>query len=454
MTEADGPVDAETLLRRAQRERRAREHAEALLEEKSRALYDANERLRLAARGRLESLSRLGEDLSAIHDLDLLLNRVLAEARALTSAEAGSVYVREGDRLHCAYSQNDRLDPGRSDVIARLGPAPFVPVSMRSIAGAVAATGIPSNVADAYELPPSAPFRFDHTFDETTGYRTRAVLTLPLKSSSEDVMGVLQLINPVPGPAHPMASFGEDDELLMRHFAALASIAMERARLTRSIVMRMIRSVELRDPFETAEHASRVAALSVTLWEAWARANDVPHDEIERGSDRLHIAAMLHDVGKLGVSDTILRKPGALTDGEMAEVRRHVLLGARLFETVQTEFDRHARDVALYHHARWDGTGYPSMSAVDALRSECPDAAGPSLVPAGSAIPLFARIVAIADVFDALISKRCYKDAWTIPAALEAIREGAGSQFDPDLCALFPAVVERLGARLSIPDAA
>jgi putative two-component system response regulator len=120
-----------------------------------------------------------------------------------------------------------------------------------------------------------------------------------------------------------------------------------------------------------------------------------------------------------------------------------VLIGARLFDEVQFDFDRQARDVALYHHARWDGTGYPTMADLAKLREETPAAAGAVIEPRGEQIPLFARIVALADVFDALISERSYKKAWTVEDALAAIEAESGRHFDPALAALFPAVVRR-----------
>ena len=128
-------------------------------------------------------------------------------------------------------------------------------------------------------------------------------------------------------------------------------------------------------------------------------------------------------------------------------VRKHVLIGAQLFDTVETEFDRHARDVALYHHAWWDGGGYPSAEDLAWLRRESPKAAGPVLELRGDGIPLFARIVAMADVFDALVTPRAYKKAWTTAEALDAIRAGAGRQFDPQLAEMFPDVVTRLDGR-------
>ena len=436
-------AETDALRRMLERERRARQSAEHLLDEKSRDLNNLNERLRLATLG----MGRIGEDLSEVQDLNLLLDRMLTEARALTHAEAGSILTREvtrsGPELVFAFSQNDHLEHGRSDVLPRVGASPRLPIGMQSIAGAVAMTGVPINLADAYALPEGVPYRFDASFDEITGYRTRAMLTMPLRALGGEVMGVLQLINPVANPRHPASVFDAQDETLIRHFAGIASVAMERARTTRSIITRMIRSVELRDPYETARHAGNVADLSVDLWRAWAESSNVHPREIDRGADRLRLAAMLHDVGKIGVSDSILQKAGRLTPAEMNAVRQHVLIGARLFDEVQFDFDRQARDVALYHHARWDGTGYPTMAELAKLREETPAAAGAVIEPRGEQIPLFARIVALADVFDALISERSYKKAWTVEDALAAIEAESGRHFDPALAALFPAVVRR-----------
>jgi HD-GYP domain-containing protein (c-di-GMP phosphodiesterase class II) len=440
--------EMDMLQRRAERDRRAREQAERLLEEKARELYDTNERLRLATKGRLEALSRVGEDLSQLQDLDLLMSRILSEARTLTSAEAGSVFLIEGPTLVCAYSQNDRLQPGEGNVLTRLGPTDRLPLSMQSLAGSVALSGSVLNVPDAYAITPNANHAFDRRFDEATGYHTRAVLAIPLKVQGGAVMGVLQLINPIPTSIHRADVFDADDEMLMRHFGGVASLSIERARLTRSIITRMIRSVELRDRYETKEHASRVADISVELWEAYANRNNTHPKEIERSADRLRIAAMLHDVGKLGVSDVILQKPARLTPEEMAKVREHVIVGARLFDDVVTEFDRHARDVALYHHARWDGSGYPTVADLRQLQKDAPQAAGPMIDPRGENIPLFARIVALADVYDALVTPRAYKKAWSVAEALEAIRAEAGRQFDPELAELMPDVIHRREARI------
>ena len=431
-----------------QRERRARLEAETLLQQKADELNEAHRRLALATRGQLETLTRVGEALGQIQDLDLLMHRMLLEARRLSGSEAGSLFLRQGNEIRCMAAQNERIDPEGFDLLGRLGPHECLPVGMHSLAGTVAMTGMPLNVTDAYDLPASVPYRFDTGYDQATGYRTRAILSLPLKGQDGEVMGVLQLSNPSPSERTHERVFTEDRQALMGHFATIASGCMERARLVRSIIVRMIRSVELRDRHETAEHAGRVADISVALWQAWGESTGMPTSELERGADRLRMAAMLHDVGKVGVSDAILQKRGPLTPEEMAQVRKHTTLGVRLFDAVQSEFDRHARDVILYHHARWDGGGYPSIDELEALRREAPEAAGPVLEPRGEGIPIFARIVAIADVFDALISPRVYKRAWSVDESLRAIAAESGTHFDPRLAALLPEVIRKREARL------
>ncbi len=430
-----------------QRERRARLEAETLLQQKADELNEARRRLALATRGQLETLSRVGEELGQVQDLDLLMHRMLLEARRLSGAEAGSVFLRQGNELRCMAAQNARLDPEGVELLGRLGPHECLPVGMHSLAGTVAMTGAALNVPDAYHLPSNVPYRFDAAYDQATGYRTQAILSLPLKGQDGEVMGVLQLSNPSPSERTQETVFTEDRQALLVHFATIASGCMERARLVRSIIVRMIRSVELRDRFETAEHVARVADLSVALWQSWGETKGLKAEEITRGADRLRMAAMLHDVGKVGVSDTILQKRGPLTPEEMAQVRKHTTLGVRLFDAVQSEFDRHARDVILYHHARWDGSGYPTTAELEALRKEAPEAAGPVVEPRGEGIPIFARIVAVADVFDALVSPRVYKRAWSVDEALQAIAAESGTHFDPQVAALLPEVIRKREAR-------
>ena len=134
-------------------------------------------------------------------------------------------------------------------------------------------------------------------------------------------------------------------------------------------------------------------------------------------------AAPMHDLGKVAIDDVVLRKPGKYTDEEYAEMKRHSAEGARIVESIlqgveDESFVAVARNVAYYHHEKWNGKGYPTG------KSE-------------TEIPIEARIMALADVFDALVSKRCYKEAFSYDEAFQIIEESLGQQFDPELGKVF-----------------
>jgi putative two-component system response regulator len=132
----------------------------------------------------------------------------------------------------------------------------------------------------------------------------------------------------------------------------------------------------------------------------------------------LEAAAPMHDIGKIGVPDTILLKPGKLTDEEFRTMQQHPGIGARILSNSRSPMLQQAHEIALYHHEKWDGTGYPQRIA-------------------GDKIPLSARIVAVADVFDALTQKRVYKPAFSIETSMEIIEEGIGKHFDPEVANAF-----------------
>ena len=385
------------------------------------------------SRSKIEALTRLGVELSRIHDFHLLMERILSEARALVGADAGTIYTREGDALRFAFSQNESLEqPGRHS--STRFSSLVVPVSARSIAGWCAMSGEMVNVPDAYQLDPSVPFRFDQSYDAVTGYRTRSVIAMPLRNSSDVVLGVLQLLNSNIQSPDGTSNFSLQDERLVEHFASMATVVIERAQLTESVILRMIRMAEVRDPAETGQHIERVAGYSLVIFDEWARRRGFEGPGFERQRDRLRIAAKLHDVGKIGISDAILKKPGRLDPDEVRQMQQHTVIGARLFADSPTQFDETARDVVLNHHERWDGAGYPGYVDLDGRpivdpATGLPRAGGKR----GEDIPLFARIVGLADVFDALSSRRAYKDAWGEDQVLEYVRSESGRHFDPEL---------------------
>jgi putative two-component system response regulator len=169
------------------------------------------------------------------------------------------------------------------------------------------------------------------------------------------------------------------------------------------LIWRLARAIEYRDG-RTGEHVTRVARVSLCLAQTLRQPPAFCHN--------LFLAAPLHDTGKLAVPDSILNKPGRLTAEEMDVMRRHTLVGGEILSEGTSDLVCMAQDIALCHHERWDGTGYPNGLA-------------------GEDIPLSARIVAVADVIDALCSERIYKPAWTAERARAEILRLSGSHFDP-----------------------
>ncbi len=387
---------------------------------------------------KLQKLIELGLDISQIGDLDILLEKVLTEARRLVNADAGSIYIKDDVQLRFSYSQNDtlqaNLDPGKKLIYTTFS----IPINNQSISGFVANNGTALNIPDCYKISSALPFSFNSSFDQKAGYHTQSMLTVPMKNSRSQIIGLLQLIN-AKSDQNQIVPFADDDEPLIKHFAIYAANAIERAQMTRTTIMRMISMAELRDPKETGPHVNRVAAYAVELFEQWAHKNRMSDKELEMKRDGLRMAAMLHDVGKVAISDTILKKPGRFTDEEFEIMKQHTLLGSRLFQDARSVFDEVAAEVALNHHERWDGHGYPghvdilSGNPLQGFASDNGKAKGKS----ESEIPLFGRIVAIADVYDALCSQRVYKAAWKEEDVIQEIEKERGHHFDPELVDLF-----------------
>lgn len=366
---------------------------------------------------KLSEIIRLSTEFSSIKDIDILLERILFEARSCVNADAGTIYTREGDLLHFSHAQNDTLQSRLPEGEKLIYRDFSIMIDESSIAGYVAVTGEILNIPDVYKLPEDCGYYFDVEFDKKAEYRTRSMLTVPLRYETEDVIGVIQVINAKDEEGN-IIDFTEEDALFIRHFASTASIAMKNARMTRTLLLRMIHMAELRDPKETGAHVNRVASYSVEIYERWAVDRGIDRKEIDANRDVLRMAAMLHDVGKVAISDTILKKPAKLTAEEYEVMKGHTTLGANLFVNKESRFDTIASVIALSHHENWDGTGYP-------------------LHPKGNDISVFGRIVAVADVYDALSCKRVYKDAWKEEDVLDEIRKLSGTKFDPEVVDAF-----------------
>jgi len=378
------------------------------------------------------------ESISHIKDLDALMETVLLEARRFVNADAGTIYLVSKNRLYFSYVQNDTLFAGDSPKERYIYSREKLDINKKSLAGYVAATGQSLLIDDVYDIRSDVSYSFNASYDTKTSYRTKSILVVPLTTREDIIVGVLQLINAKNGSGE-IVPFSMQDRLYITQFAQNAAHAIEKAQLSQELVLRMVHMAELRDPFETAQHARRVGSYSIEVYKKWAEKHGVPSHEMSKTVDILRAGAILHDVGKVAVSDTILKKESELSYDERMQLRFHTVFGARLFRYTNSSWDRMAAEVALNHHERWDGKGYPGK--IDDIYA---DRVYFGTGKAGTEIPISARIVAAADVYDALVSKRIYKPAWKDEHALKHIRMQAGKHFDPEIVDLILSLEEVL----------
>lgn len=366
----------------------------------------------------LEKLVRIGIALSAVRDLERLLEMIVSQAREFARADAGSLYIVEGDHLNFVVSQNDTLARREGKRAEEMLFKPFpVPLSKKSLSGYVALTGQALNIPDAYQIPDSAPYSFDRSFDQRTNYRTQSMLQLPMKDTEGTIIGVLQLINATDQKGG-IAPFTQDDQELLSAVASQAAVAVKNAQLHRDIkqahldtIVRLGVAAEYRDK-ETGNHIRRMSHYSGIIAEQMG----LPADHVEV----ILLASPMHDVGKVGIPDAVLLKPGRLNEVERKIIESHCIIGAEILKGSEVPLMKLSQTIAFTHHEKWDGTGYPTR-----LR--------------GADIPLEGRIVALADVFDALSNKRVYKPAMSLDDTMAIIREGSGTHFDPAVVEAFQA---------------
>jgi HD-GYP domain-containing protein (c-di-GMP phosphodiesterase class II) len=390
---------------------------------------------------------QIDSELSKVQDADILLERILQGARRVVNADAGTIYVREGEQLVFKYSQNatleKRLPPGQKLPYSNAR----IPIDESRIAGYAAKNRVVLRIDDAYAIPEDKPYKFNPSFDKQNGWKTKSILTLPLMTSSGKLLGVIQVLNAIDETGQ-VVPFTRQDEQIVGHFAVSATDALERAFMTRAIILRMNKMAEMRDPKETGAHVNRVAGYAAEIYDRWAFNRGLPEQERERTKDTLKMAAMLHDVGKVAISDLILKKPARFTPDEYKIMQAHTCFGAKLFVDPQSELDVISAEVALRHHENWDGTGYPGLvdiwaeDPVSSPLERAPDGSARKLK--GEEIPLGGRIVAVADVYDALISKRVYKEPWDSSKVLDEIRAMSGTKFDPEIVTAFFEVLPRI----------
>ena len=330
---------------------------------------------------------------------------------SLCSADGGTLYLARDGALLFYVARNHTLEAriGRTAMGIMFGRF-VLPISEASMAGFCALTGQSLNFPDMHNLPEGTKFTHNAALDRRTGYATRSQLTIPMHDRHGHCVGVLQLVNAM-GSDGPVPFDGED-EMLIQAFAAQAGISIQNAQLDELLrkshqetLFRLSSAAEYRDR-ETSNHIKRMSH--------YARLISYQIGLSPSQVDSVFQASPMHDVGKLGIPDSILHKPGMLDPDERRIMESHAIIGSRILEGSDVPVVQLAAIVALTHHEKWDGTGYPRGLA-------------------GRDIPLEGRIVALADVFDALSSRRCYKAAWPEEKVLEFLADQRGKHFDPDL---------------------
>ncbi|NCO34806.1 MAG: hypothetical protein AUJ92_11200 [Armatimonadetes bacterium CG2_30_59_28] len=324
-------------------------------------------------------------------DLDKLLTLINDEARELLEADRCTVFVLDDEKGELWSRVATGI--GRSEI--------RIPKDM-GIAGHVATTGESINIPDAYDDP-----RFNRDVDKATGYRTRALLCMPMRNRQQDTIGVVQVLNKKEWGGR----FDDKDEKLLEILSTMAANQLEIAQLVDelqkmfdSVVETLAATIDARDPI-TAGHSKRVTLYCLQV------AEQLNFDQKQK--DLLRYSALLHDYGKIGVREAVLTKDGRLEDDEYKHIQTHVVLSKEILRKMYFRKDLRAiPEIAGAHHEKVDGSGYPKQSA-------------------GDTIPLMGRIMGIADVFDALTYKRHYRDPMPIERVLKILESEQNKHFDP-----------------------
>jgi putative nucleotidyltransferase with HDIG domain len=348
---------------------------------------------KVTAGSKLDLILDVTRRLMSITDLDALLRDMATVTTQLLDADRATIFIV--DRERGEIWSKVALGTGLGEIRQAIGVG---------IAGMVAATGETVNNADAYDDP-----RFNPEPDQRSGYRTKSLLTFPMTGQNGRVIGVFQVVNKNGGV------FTADDEETLSSLGASAAVAVENAqlvaeqrRLWTTLIETLAVTIDARDQ-QTAGHSQRVTRYAEVI----GRALGLEGTELEK----IRAAALLHDYGKIAVRDKFLMKPGKLDDAELAYMKEHAeKTGEFLAHLVFPQDMREVPVIAAQHHERMDGKGYPRG------------------LPAKK-ILLGARIVAAADVFDALTAPRYYKPAYTLEKTLEIMDGMAGDHLDPAVVA-------------------
>ncbi|GEM_PF-1981869 len=364
---------------------------------------------------KLTALMEVSNYIAAQLELREVIRAVVEKTSALLAADRSSVFILDDEReeLYTIVAQ------GLESIEIR------IPLG-QGIAGYVARTGETVNIADAYEHP-----AFDPTWDRKSGYRTRSMLCMPLRNRRGETIGVFQVMNKLDGDR-----FSQEDEELLRALSGAVSVAIENALLYEeqkkqfdSFIKVLATTIDSRDP-TTGMHTVMVTGIAVLI----AREMGLTAEEVEK----IRIAATLHDIGKIAIPDAVLRKPTRLSREEFEIMKRHALYSILILRRIRFRRDlRDIPEIAGAHHERIDGGGYPF-----GLK--------------GEELTLPMRILAVADVFHALIQDRPYKKGLSLEEAVAECERmtmpyqdhhgrEVGRHLDPEVVGALRAIVARLG---------
>lgn len=345
-----------------------------------------------SAESQLKILLEFGKVINRTKTLNSVLTTMATFARDILGADRCSIFVydKNSDELWSKVAQ----DTDQIRISAH-----------RGVAGYAALSKDTQIVVDAYN-----DYRFNPEVDKATGYLTKSILAVPLLDNQDNTIGVFQALNK---KTSVFTNIDAEMLLLISNYAASAienAILYDKIKDTQTkIINKLSSAAEFKDQ-ETSKHTKRVGLYSALLAEKYG----LNKEEIFK----IELTSPMHDAGKIGIPDAIMLKPARLDDQEFEMMKTHTKIGFNLLYDDDNDFLKTAALISLEHHEKYDGSGYPHGKK-------------------GEEISIYGRIVAITDVFDALLSERPYKTAWKFDEATKLLKDERGKHFDPHLIDIF-----------------
>ena len=337
----------------------------------------------------LSLLYEVGRKIASSSQLTQLVENITKMAQKALKASASSMLLFDDNEQELFF------DVVKGQAVRRLRKVRLNTGS--GIAGWVALHGRPIIVNDVNQ-----DGRFDKSIDKITGFKTKSIICVPMMTHRK-IIGVIEVLNKLDG-----SNFTQHDLEALVSVSATAATSIENIRLQQNVldsykstIKALAAAIDAKDPY-TCGHSQRVMEYALLAGTSIA--------SLSEELAVIEYAGILHDIGKIGITDSVLTKSGPLTDGEWKLMRRHTIIGANILNEIP--FLEEARKLILFHHERYDGNGYPEGLS-------------------GEEIPLGARLLAVADAFDTMTTNRSYRNALSKDYALEELHKCSGTQFCP-----------------------